>query len=522
MTTADLGLEPAAGPPRPRGTRDLPGQVGSLLWLRWRMVRSPLQRTLLVALSAVPVLMVMSSVAALHAIPPAQAFNILLVTPTIYLTFIGLSILVPLASGGGYELYPAQQMFAYPLRARTHFVSTLLLVPANLAWVINLVALLTLTIVTAGPVTGGTVLLVLSVLTFVVMATVAGHAIGWTVIGIRQTRNGRLGTWAFAGALVVATFVIVRTGQVFPLLDRSPTRFALLNALDGYAGHWAAWARGVTVMVLVTLVAAAAGIRVTGWALRRPGDHAILDASRPVRRRAPRASLLRELVAVDRASVWRAPALRRGTLVLLLLPGTVAALSGLRWQSLVLLPGLVAAGGALLFGVNAFALDGSGAVWLTTLPRWQHVAFTAKTLVVTELTSAAVLASILGGALRAPAPTAGSQVTATFGCGIAAAAVVVASSLRSSVRRPHRAELIGPRDTPAPPGAMVGYSVKLAFTCTLIGLLFSGTALAGAWWVPPILVVPFVAWAGMSLIETHRQWTDPVTRSRVVLTVTGG
>jgi hypothetical protein len=69
---------------------------------------------------------------------------------------------------------------------------------------------------------------------------------------------------------------------------------------------------------------------------------------------------------------------------------------------------------------------------------------------------------------------------------------------------------------------MVGYSVKLAVGCTLIGLVFSGVALAGPWWIPPILVVPFVAWAGLSLIETQRRWDDAVTRSRVVLTVTGG
>jgi hypothetical protein len=520
---SDEPLPGGTGPvPRLRGSHDLPGQVGALLWLRWRMVRSPGQRTLLVALTAVPVLLVLAGVAGLQSLPPDQAFNILLVTPTVYLAFIGLSVLVPLVSGGGNELYPTDQVAAYPLRARTHFVSTLLLVPANLAWVVNVVSLFALTIVTAGPVSADTIPLVATVLAFVVMATVAGHAVGWTVVGIRQTRPGRIGTWAFAAAIALATAVVVRTGQAFPVLERSPTRSVLLAALDGYAGHWLSWARAVTVMALVTVTAAVLGIRCAAWALRRPGDHALLDASRSVRRRAPRPTLLRELVAVDRASVWRAPALRRGGLVLLLLPGLFALVSGLQWQSLVMLAGLVAAGGGLLFGINAFALDGSGAVWLTTLPGWHRSAFTSKVWVVTEITGATVLAAIVGGALRAPAPTAGSQLSATLGCGVAAGAVVVASALRSSVRRPHRAALLGPRDTPAPPGATIGYSVKLAGGCTVIGLLFTGVALAGPWWVPPLLVVPFVAWAGRSLVETRRLWDDPVTRARVVQTVTGG
>ncbi len=89
------------------------------------------------------------------------------------------------------------------------------------------------------------------------------------------------------------------------------------------------------------------------------------------RRRAPaRVGRSRELVAVDRASVWRAPALRRGAVVLALLPGLLAAGAQLPWSSLV---GAARAWSrpapALLFGVNAFCLDGPGALWLASLPR---------------------------------------------------------------------------------------------------------------------------------------------------------
>src|SRR4051794_41953804 len=71
---------------------------------------------------------------------------------------------------------------------------------------------------------------------------------------------------------------------------------------------------------------------------------------------------------MDRASVWRSRSLRRGLLVLGILPGAAAALADLPWSSLVLLPALVSAGAGLLFGVNAFCLDGPGAVWLGSLP----------------------------------------------------------------------------------------------------------------------------------------------------------
>jgi len=486
------------------------------------MVRSAWQRTLLVSLAFAPLVLIVISIAGFRRLPADEAFNLLLVTPTIYLTFIGLSILIPLAAGGGYELYPTDQLVAYPIRARTSFASTLTLVPANLAWALNVIALVVLTVATAGPIIWRTSTLVLSVLVFVVMATTCGHTLGWAIVGVRQTRRGRWATWTLAGLVGVTVLVIIRSGDVFPLLDAAPTRLALLNALDGYSGRWLAWAVGVLVMASITMMAVFVGMRATAWALRRPGDGAVRDAARAVSRRRPARSPLRMLIATDRASVWRSPALRRGLLVLVVLPGAVAVMAGLSWQSLVLLPGLVAAGAALLFGVNAFALDAGGTVWLTTLPHWAGLAFVSKVWVMSEVTLVAVGAALLGGSLRAPSPVVASQVAATISCGLAAGMVVVASAIRSSVRQPHRATLLGPRDTPAPPGAMVGYSLKLATICTLTGLLFTGIALVGTWWLPVVGVVPFLAWAVASIRGTARQWAQPADRARVVTTVATG
>ena len=50
------------------------------------------------------------------------------------------------------------------------------------------------------------------------------------------------------------------------------------------------------------------------------------------------------------------------------MPGAVALAGDLEWWMLTVLPGLVASGGALLFGVNTWCLDGRGALWRDSLP----------------------------------------------------------------------------------------------------------------------------------------------------------
>src|SRR5207244_1793777 len=115
------------------------------------------------------------------------------------------------------------------------------------------------------------------------------------------------------------------------------------------------------------LVFARLGREACGWSLRRTVPVGRPELA-PVTRRASRRTPLAELVAVDRASVWRSSSLRRGAIVLAVLPGAVAMLAHPTWESLALLPGLVAAGAGLLFGVNAFCLDGAGAAWVATLP----------------------------------------------------------------------------------------------------------------------------------------------------------
>ena len=508
---------PGASPAKPSD-----GQLRALVALRWQMIRQRKLRWGLLLLLLIPIALVFFGIYGLQFVPAEQSFNIAVATPTLYLGFLFLVVIAPLAAGGGYELYPSEQLIAYPIQPRTVFRGTLLLAPANLAWILNVVALIIVTAFAVGPLTFGTARAVISVLAFITLVTIAGQTFAWWVVGIRQSRRGRIATWAVAAGLALVVAIIFRLNLAFDALDSSPTKYALLNAVDGYMGRYTNWLLGLTVMMAGAAFALAIGSRATAWALRRPGDHTNRDSSRPVRRREPRRSVLAEFVAIDRRSVWRSLPLRRGIVVLVLLPGLVAALAGMNWQSLVLLPGLVAAGAGLLFGINAFALDASGSTWLSTLPDWPRYAFVAKTWVVAEIALLAVGAALLGGALRAPPPHSAAEVTAAFFAAISCASLVVSTGMRSSLRHPYRADLRGSRDTPAPPGVMALHSVRLAVLTTGISLLFTAATLAGIWWIPILMAVPVLAFSALSLIESERAWEHPHVRAHIVATVSGG
>jgi hypothetical protein len=91
-----------------------------------------------------------------------------------------------------------------------------------------------------------------------------------------------------------------------------------------------------------------------------------------------------------------------------------------------------------------------------------------------------------------------------------------------SVKSPHRSDLRGRRDTPAPPGAMIGYSARLAWRTTWSAMVLSLTSLATAAWLPLLVAIPMAALAGLSLMSSSRRWLDTETRSRVIAVVSSG
>lgn len=208
--------------------------------------------------------------------------------------------------------------------------------------------------------------------------------------------------------------------------------------------------------------------------------------------------------------------------MLVIVPGVVSAFAGMSWQSLILVPGLIAAGAGLLFGINAFTLDSTGSVWLSTLPGWASPAFLAKSLVFLEVAMGAVLSALVGGSLRAHPPNATSEVTAALMSTLSCAAIVVALGMRSSLRNPHRADLQGPRDTPATPGVMAAQSIRFAVVTAFTSLYYVVLAYSGLWWLPILGAVPVLLLSALHWYRTGQAWAHPHVRASVVLTVAGG
>jgi hypothetical protein len=192
------------------------------------------------------------------------------------------------------------------------------------------------------------------------------------------------------------------------------------------------------------------------------------------------------------------------------------------WPSLTLLPGLVAAGAGLLFGVNAFCLDGAGALWVATLPHSPRHTLTAKLLVVGATCLLAVLLAVGLAATQVRAVPSSAELVAVVGSVLGTTLLVVAACGRLSVVSPHKADLRGPRDTPAPPATMAGYSVRLALGTTWAGLAFGGAGASGSTAAAAAACTAVLCLGGRSLVRTFALWSRPAERARVVTTVSYG
>ncbi|MFN2540413.1 MAG: hypothetical protein ABR549_19965 [Mycobacteriales bacterium] len=132
-----------------------------------------------------------------------------------------------------------------------------------------------------------------------------------------------------------------------------------------------------------------------------------------------------------------------------------------------------------------------------------------------------VLAAALG-ALRAQGTPTLTEIVAIVASTTTCAILVVALCLSSALRRPHRADLNGPRDAVAPPGALVLASIKLAGPAALVGGILEASAAASAWWVPLVIAVPVASVCAASIAAGLRTYEEPLQRSRIVQTVSAG
>jgi hypothetical protein len=315
----------------------------------------------------------------------------------------------------------------------------------------------------------------------------------------------------------LALAYLIAADRLVPLLEESPTVQVTTASLG--AGHVSAefYLRVLAELVVITVVAVVAGAVMAGAVVRRPArDELRVESASYQPRPAPGSDLV-AMIRTDRVGIWRSVPLRRGLVVLAVMPGLVAIAGGLDWEMLTILPGLVASGGALLFGVNSWCLDGRGALWRDSLPVSPRLVFTSRVYVLLEVLLAATLGTIVLASLRAGLPGT-AELSAVLAGSLVVSAQVVSASLRWSVRRPFPVDLRSARATPAPPLVMVAYSSRLALSTTFVGLFFA--LLARTSWEWPVLVaLPFILISAYRLVRTSNLWADPVKRSMVVATV---
>ena len=450
--------------------------------------------------------------------PRVHAGSILALFPSMCLGFLLLACISAVASAGGREVIPRDQAVAFPVSSMTDHLGALLLAPLNIAWLVQTWALLGAAAYIFGP--AHLPAYELPVLLWVVAATATAQVVGWCAEGVRR---GPHGIMIFRAVMVVlggALVALVVTGLMAPVLDRSPTRFIITMLVHGAAGQWASWTFDIACLALAVLAAILVGAVPADWALARPMREELrLESGHHRVRRAP-ASDLSMMLRIDRTAIWRSVPLRRGVTVLALMPGAVALAGHLEWRMLTVLPGLVASGAALLFGVNTWCLDGRGALWRDSLPVPPWVAFTSRVVVLFEVLLAAAAVTLLLAALRAGTPTP-AELVALLCSTLVVATQVVSASMRWSIARPFAADLRSARATPAPPVVMAGYSARLALVTTLTGLIYSGLSELGDVRIAVSVTVVLLAFSARRLVRAARRWSDPVVRSRVVAVVAG-
>ncbi|MEP6761863.1 MAG: hypothetical protein ABJA93_10935, partial [Sporichthyaceae bacterium] len=104
-------------------------QLAPLVALRWTMVRSSQARWGFAGLASAAVALSVIAVAVGQLAARHRSVDVLLVAPSLFLAVAVVSVLAPLVAGGGNELFPEEQLVAYPITPRTAYVGSLALSP---------------------------------------------------------------------------------------------------------------------------------------------------------------------------------------------------------------------------------------------------------------------------------------------------------------------------------------------------------------------------------------------------------
>ncbi|WP_336922670.1 hypothetical protein [Aquipuribacter sp. SD81] len=450
--------------------------------------------------------------------PRDQADDAVVLTPVVWTVFVVAAVVAALAAAGGRELLPRAQAVAYPVSSTTDQLGALVLTPLNVAWSLQALLVLTTSAYAVGP-DARLPFVLLAAWVWLVAATCVAGLLGWVAELVRTLPFGR---WLLRGVLVLALLggvALVWSGLWIRLLDRTPVTALVVAAILG-PGDPVVFALVQLGVLLVAAAAVLAAVPLGELLEQRPLPDDTRGDSRLVRRHGPPRSELAAAVLLDVRSVVRSPPLRRGLVVLLLTPLLAAALVELPWVGVVVLPALVGSGTALLYGVNALALDGRGALWRDSLPHRPHTTFVGRLLALTLLCLVSSTAVVAVASVRAETPSA-VGVLAVVCAIIVTTAQVVSRCARWSMRKPYPAELRRSRDTPAPPAAMAGYSVRLSVvttvTCVALGIAVVLDSVIVAVGVSALLL-------SFSLLRLRRaalRHADTSERARAVATVVG-
>ncbi|QLQ09380.1 MAG: hypothetical protein HZY75_02015 [Nocardioidaceae bacterium] len=443
--------------------------------------------------------------------------EVLLLLPTALLGILLIAVVSAAATGGGRELLPREQAVAYPISPVTDHLGTLVMAPLNIAWILQAWMLLGSVAYVIGPRWGLAVAQVITVL-WLIAATCIAQVVAWALEWVRRGPRGILLVRAIAVTVALAVAYLVATHQFVSVLDNlRATLWVAEGILVGAGLVWGRWALTLAGLLALIAIATLVGAYLAGAVSgRQPRDELKLESA-SYRPRAHPSSEFTALLRADRVSIWRSVPLRRGLMVLGIMPGAVALAGALQWDLMIILPGLVASGGALLFGVNAWCLDARGALWRDSLPVEPRQVYWARASVLAEVLGFATVITLVMGALRAGIPTA-SELSALVCASLVVIAQVVSRSLRWSVMRPYAMDLRSSRATPAPPVVMVGYSARLALSTTLTAMVFMVTVYGGAW-LSIMIALPFLLFSAWRLVQAAELWTDPDVRCRVVSTV---
>ena len=192
------------------------------------------------------------------------------------------------------------------------------------------------------------------------------QVVAWCLEGVRRLPHGIAVVRVLLVAALGAALVLQMDGSLVPLLDRIPTTWwssacSATGPGDGRSPRW--WC------------SACCWLRPWSGRCRRtsppgvlPRDELRVETGTYAARAEPRSDARRPGPHRPGIGVARGPHAPR--------PGRARArarawsrsLGDLPWSSMTVLPGLVASGGALLYGVNAWCLDARGSLWRESLP----------------------------------------------------------------------------------------------------------------------------------------------------------